>query len=102
MTQAEVLRDPRNSTEMIWMVEKEIECRHEIEIELASPRVLVMLGKAGVRSVEKAGVHGQKGGGEDKMLHRMEGGDGGHRSVSQKASPEVLEVLGKAEGAKNE
>jgi hypothetical protein len=59
--------------------------------------VLVMLGKAGVRSVEKAGAHGQKGGGEDKMLPRMEGGYRDHRSVSQKASPEVLEVLEKAE-----
>jgi hypothetical protein len=75
---------------------------HQSGSSKASPRVLVMLGKAGMRSVEKAGVHGQKGGGEDKMLHRMERGDGGHRSVSQKASPEVLEVLGKAEGAKNE
>jgi hypothetical protein len=75
---------------------------HQSGSSKASPRVLVMLGKAGMRSVEKAGVHGQKGGGEDKMLHRMERGDGGHRSVSQNASPEVLEVLGKAEGAKNE
>ncbi|KAJ7362478.1 hypothetical protein DFH08DRAFT_799506 [Mycena albidolilacea] len=48
----------------------------------------------------KAGAHGRKGGGEDKILDQMEGGYGEHRSVSQKASPEVVEVLGKP-GAKH-
>ncbi|KAJ7842381.1 hypothetical protein B0H14DRAFT_2586397 [Mycena olivaceomarginata] len=49
---------------------------------------------------QKAGAHGRNGGGEDKILDRMQGGYGENRSVSQKASPEVVEVLGKA-GAKH-
>ncbi|KAJ7358023.1 hypothetical protein DFH08DRAFT_1042784 [Mycena albidolilacea] len=71
--------------EMQHQMEREIFNRQSISSK-ASPQALVMLGKAGMRSVERqactAGMVAVK-----TILDRMQGGHGEHRSISQKASP---------------
>ncbi|KAJ7362761.1 hypothetical protein DFH08DRAFT_799783 [Mycena albidolilacea] len=77
--------------------------RRAHRVKMTQAEVLQGAGNAGESrdaQCRKAGAHGRKGGGEDKILDQMQGGYGEHRSVSQKASPEVVEVLGKA-GAKH-